>query len=172
MHIAVHALDTGHAGQRLQLVHVGGVDHEHRAADLVRELLGDLGTQLSGVLNAVGAANSVIQHDLVHAVHAAFHGQQAAAAAHNGGNAVQGHAALSQQGADGLFTVGQLIADTGVLGQLVGIVSHVGGEQLGLALVDGDLGGGGAGIDGQNLVLAHVRLLLSSASCRRHGQRK
>ena len=64
MHVAIKPLYTGEPCLGDQLVGIGGIDHERGAASFFGKPVGQLGTQLSGMLYAVGAAIGVIQQML------------------------------------------------------------------------------------------------------------
>ena len=155
VHDAVHALDAGHAGHVLGLVHVRGIDDHGPGAIAGGELVGQLGAQRRRMDDAVGAGAGVLQEQIGHLIGTALHGQQAAAPAHEHIHVLQGDPRLAQQSQYGVPAIGQLIGDGPELRQLRRIVGDVFGKQALFTLEQGDLGGGGAGIDRQNFVFAH-----------------
>ena len=104
------------------------------------------------------APAGVGQHLIVDGVGAAGAGVQSAAPAHKGVAGGQVHPLLLAGGQDGVHPILQLVGHGGVFGQVGGLMGHIFLEDLLVAFKNGDLGGSGAGIDGQNTI-SHMRFL-------------
>ena len=143
-------MQAGDPGHVLELVGIGGVDDESPLAILAGKFLGDLAAQGSGVVAA--AAFGVGQHGLVDLVSPAGAGVQTAAAAHKGVTAGQVYPLLGADGQNGVYPVIQLVGHRSVLGQIDSLMDHVLFKDLLVALEQGDLGGGRAGINCENLI--------------------
>ena len=105
-------------------------------------------------------------------VDATLHGQKTAAAANEGLHARKVHAPLGENVGDGLGAERQLLGQRGEARQLLRAVAHGLGEDALLAVKQGDLGGGGAGVYGKDAhgyspSLADAAALAASAAAAR-----
>ena len=97
-------------------------------------------------------------------VDATLHGQKTAAAANEGLHARKVHALLGENVGDGLGAKRQLFGQRGEARQLLRAVADGLGEDALLAVKQGDLGGGGAGVDDKDAPGAGLALLVHGYS--------
>ena len=172
VHVAVHAVDAGHPGGPAELVGVGRVDHKGAAAVGLGKAAGQRGAKVCRVRHAVGAADGVLEDEVGNLVDAALHGQQAATAADEGLHVREVDTLLGKDAGDGLGTERQLLRQRGEARQLLRAVADGLGEDALLAVKQGDLGGGGAGVYGKDAhgyspSLADAAALAASAAAAR-----
>lgn len=84
VHVAVDPTYAGHAGLVAELVGVGWVDHEGALAVLLGKAVDEEAPQLRGVLDPVGAAERVVEHDVIDLVGTALEWHEATAASDEG----------------------------------------------------------------------------------------
>ena len=156
-HVAAARLaDLGHAGDAgdvLKLVHRHGVvDHGGDAegpCDRIREHAGEVGD-----VNVDLGRVEIVDHLLIDDERAARHGGQQAAARHDAVEAPLIDTLSFKRFVDMRHAVIELVHDPGKLLDLVQRVADRLGHDLLVVVENGDLGGGGTGIDNKNS--AHI----------------
>ena len=104
--------------------------------------MGEEAPQLRGVLDPVGAAERVVEHDVIDLVGTALEWHEATAASDEGVDGREIDAPLLKGGENGLLAVGHLLGDALELGKPGGVVTDGPGEGLTVPFEDADLGGG------------------------------
>ena len=150
-----HIRQAGVEGQGVKLAGAGHVHGEGRGAGALRHIIGDLAAQGAGV-DAVLPGADLGEHILVDAVGTALHRRGGAAPGDDGVQVRDGNVVLRQK-------VLNIPAAKAVLGKnpvgVLQILQRVGDgllQKAGLVLIEGDLGGGGAKVNGENFQRRHA----------------
>ena len=80
MHVSIHALNARHTCEVAQLVSIGRIHHKGGLATFHGKFVGNLGSQLRRVLNAICANASMLEHDLIDGIRTTGQRKQATAA--------------------------------------------------------------------------------------------
>ena len=153
---AVDTLDTGHAGDLLHLIRIRRIDDHRLLSIALGKGICQLRAQRSRMDDPVCTGACMLQKQLCHGVCTAFHGQQAAAAADKYVYRGQIHILLRKQVQNSLLTVRKLVRNGLEFCKLRSIMGNVFREQAVLAFKQGNFGGSGARVDGQNAILFHL----------------
>ncbi|OPZ59653.1 MAG: hypothetical protein BWY88_00690 [Synergistetes bacterium ADurb.Bin520] len=146
---AVEAREPRDPGHGFHFVRGHGVHDEGPHLRLAGEFSGQEGPQVRGMLPMLRLAK-VLHHGVVDLVHPSGDGVHETPPAHHGVQRVQGDPRVPKGGLNELKAVVVLIRHPGELGQVGGGVFYAFFQQGGLPLKYSHLGGGGAGVDGQN----------------------
>ena len=131
--------DAAEPGPIVELVHDDGIDDEGGEAQRTGDLVGDQAAQVRGVL-PLDALIEILEHPVVDPVNAARDGDEKPPPADDRRQAGRLETLLPESPEDEVLPEGLLVHDPGERRQLFGGMGDIGGQDLALVLIDGDLG--------------------------------